>query len=213
MAEFVTPAMVRDYLQATDTSGQWSASLIGSNIAAASHNLQRWTGRQFEPQGSNTALTKKFSTHGRTYLHIPDLRSVTSVTRHGSALTVDENFHLIPDRMEPGVFTAIQLSGLRAYDDYRSFPEWFDRNYDNWLQRGRMTDIPNDLHVAGLWGHVPYPAPLEHATKVLAAYYTIRPDALLAGARQTPEGNVFDLSNLPREAQDFVRDWKLADYY
>ena len=58
--------MVRDYLVITDTSGQWSSSLIGSNIAAASGNLQRWTGRQFEPQGSNTAVTKRFSTHGRT---------------------------------------------------------------------------------------------------------------------------------------------------
>lgn len=207
--------MVRDYLQATDTSGQWSSSLIGSNIAAASHNLQRWTGRQFEPQGSNSVVTKKFSTHGRSFLHIPDLRvgSNTTVTRHGSALTADENYYFIPDRMEPGVFTAIQLPGLRAYDDYRSFPEWFDRNYDNWLHRGRYADIPNDLHIASQWGHAVYPAPLEHATKVLAGFYTIRPDALLSGARQTPEGNVFDLSRLPLEVQDFIRDWKLADYY
>lgn len=212
MAEFVSTAMVRDYLVATNTTGQWSDGLIGSNITAASGNLQRWTGRQFEPQGSNTAVTKKFSTRGRSYLTIPDLRSVSSVTHNSSALTVDETVYFLPDRRAPDVYTAVQIPGLRSDQDYRSRSDWFDRNLDHWYWRGRLWEIPNDLLITGVWGHLPYPTELLHATKVLAAFYTIRPDALLSGARQTPEGNVFDLSRLPMEVQAFVDDWKLRDW-
>jgi hypothetical protein len=212
LANFVSPAMVRDYLVATNTSGQWSDGLIGSNVSAASANLQRWTGRQFEPQGSNSTVTKVFSSRGRTYVTIPDLRSATAVVHNDSTLTADETYYLVPDRMNTGVYTALQLPGLRDRGDHRSYSDWFDRNLDHWHWRGRLNDIPNDISITGVWGHHPYPEELLHATKVLAAYYTIRSDALLSGARQTPDGNVFDLSNLPREVQDFVRDWKLGDY-
>ena len=48
---------------------------------------------------------------------------------------------------------------------------------------------------------------------MLAAYYTKRPDAVLSGAIQTPEGNVFNLSNLPVEVTEFIANWRIeADY-
>lgn len=212
----LTPAAVRDYLQATNTTGQWSDGLIGSNIAAARGHLQRMTGRQFEPQGSNTPLTKTFSTHGRTYITIPDLvlGSNTTVVRSSATLTLGETAHLIPDRNNTGVYTAIQIPALRSVGDYRAHSDWFDRNYDNWLHRGRLWDVPNDLTITSQWGHSPYPPEFLHAWTVLAAYYTIRTDALLSGAvNRLNEGVIFDLSRLPIEVQGFVRDWKLEDYY
>lgn len=211
MAEFVTPDNVRDYLQAQEqATGQWSDSLIGSNIAAASGNLQRWTRRQFEPQGSNFTVTKKLTTLGRSYLVIPDCRSISAVRLNGAALTADESYYLQPDRMASDVFVGIEFPNqrelLRSHD-------WFDRGYD--LPDFRRTlagGVPNDLELDSTeWGHVPYPPELLHAATVLAGFYTLRPDALLSGARQTPEGNVFDLSRLPLEVQGFVSSWKLED--
>jgi hypothetical protein len=58
----VAPAQVRDYLNITATTGQYSDALIGSNINQAVGFLQRKTGRQFEWQGSNH--TKTFTTNG-----------------------------------------------------------------------------------------------------------------------------------------------------
>lgn len=204
MASFVSITEVRDYLTVTNTSGQWSEGLIGSNIRAASNNLQRWSRRQFEAQ---TATTKTFTTLGREYIVIPDLRTATSVSINDSTLTADVSYHLQPDRLQTGVYVGIEIpSGKNLY---RS-ADAFDRNYDSWMWQGRSHN-PNDLVIVGDWGHSTIPDEVLHATKVLASFYTIRPDALLSGARQTPEGNVFDLSRLPLEIQDFIRDWKLED--
>lgn len=209
----LTPAMVRDYLQVTGNSGQWSDGLIGSNITAARSTLQRMTNRQFEPQGSNTAVTKTFSTRGRTYVTIPDLQSASSVTLHDTTLGTDQ-YHLIPDRMNTGVYTAVQIPGNRDYGDYRSHSDWFDRNLDSWWWRGRLHDRPNDLEIAGQWGHSPYPDDFLLAWKVMAAYLTIRTDALLSGAvNRLNEGVIFDLSRLPIEVQNFVTEWKNEDHY
>lgn len=210
MAEFTTPDNVRDYLQASATTGQWSDAFIGSNIAAASANLQRWTHRQFEPQGSNFLVTKTMTTFGRSYLVIPDCRSIEAVRLNGSELVADESYYLQPDRMQSGVFIGIEFPNRQSF--VRNY-DWFDRGYDlHDFQSRLQTGLPNDLELDSReWGHVPYPAELLHATNALAAFYTIRPDALLSGARQTPEGNVFDLSRLPLEVQGFINDWKLSD--
>lgn len=206
MASFVSESDVRDYLQVSGTSGQWSSGLIGSNIRAASNNLQRWTNRQFEAQA---ATTKTFSTLGRQYLVLPGLRTATSVTLNSSALTADESYYLQADRLQTGVYVGIEFPNRASF---LHSSDWFDRGYDSPLWRSRLvTGLPNDLVIVGDWGHSPIPDEVLHATKVLAAYYTIRPDALLSGARQTPEGNVFDLSRLPVEIQGFINDWKLED--
>ena len=44
---------------------------------------------------------------------------------------------------------------------------------------------------------------------MLAAYYTKRPDAVLSGGIQTPEGGIFDLSHLPVEVTQFIAEWKI----
>jgi hypothetical protein len=209
MATFVTAQVVRDYLQATDTTGQWSNALIGSNINAASGFLQHRTGRQFEWQGSN--VRKTFTTEGRAYLTIPDLRQANSVSLQGIALEVDSTCWFIPDRNNTGVFTGIQF---RAFNrgNYRANPEWFDRNLDSWYWQGRSEwSLPNDLEIIGEWGHATLPAELMWATTVLAAWITKRPDALLSGGIQTPEGGIFDLSQLPVEVTSFINDWKLGE--
>jgi hypothetical protein len=211
MAEFVTPAMVRDYLQANATTGQWSNSLIGSNIAAASADLQRWTHRQFEAN-SNTAVIKRFTTNGAAYLPIPDLRSASSVQLQGVALEADSTYYLIPDPMNTGVNLGIQFRSFGT-SDYRSNPEWFDRNLDSprWQARSGAWSLPNDLAIAGYWGHVPLPDPLLHATTALAGYYVLRSDALLSGAiNRLEQGTIFDLSQLPIEVRRFVEDWKVG---
>lgn len=205
MAEFIVPDNVRDYLTVTGVTGQWSNAVIGSNIAAASGNLQRWTNRQFEVQGSNSAVTKKFTTHGRAFLVIPDLQRADLVRLDGVTLTEDTSFWLVPDRHQTGVFVGIELLPRRAA--YTRRPDRFDVTYP----RYRYDTLPNDLVITGVWGHEPYPSELLHATTVLAAYYTKRPDAVLGGVSLTPQGNEIDLSQLPREVADFIRDWKLDD--
>lgn len=207
MANFVTPDNVRDYLGADEGAGQWSDAVIGSNINAASGNLQRWTRRQFTPEGSNSTVTKRFSTLGRSYLVIPDVRSVSQVRLNGAALTENESFWLTPDRHQTGVFVGIELPRRRSL---RYSRDWFDRNYDS-PYFSDLQDRPNDLEIDGVWGHDPYPSELLHAATVLAAYYTKRPDAVLGGVSTTTQGNEVDLSQLPREVADFVRDWKLGD--
>jgi hypothetical protein len=208
MATFVMPAQVRDYLNITATTGQYSNELIGSNINAASAFLQRRTSRQFEFQGSNTSKT--FTTEGRAYLTIPDLRVANSVTLQDSTLTANESYYLIPDRMNTGVFTAIQFRAFGTYN-YRSNPQWFDRNLDSWLYSRVEGSLPNDLVIVGEWGHVPLPSELLHATVVLASYFTKRPDSVLSGGIQTPEGGIFDLSALPVEVTTFIDGWKLGE--
>lgn len=208
MATFVTPATVRNYLNITATTGQFSDSLIGSNINAASSFLQHRTGRQFEWQGSN--VRKTFTTEGRAYLTIPDLRQANTVTLQGTDLTADSTYYLIPDRNNTGVFTGIQFRAFGQGRDYRGNPEWFDRNLDSWRYRGEWS-LPNDLSITGEWGHVTLPPELLHATTVLAGYYTKRPDAVLSGGIQTPEGGIFDLSALPVEVTTFIADWKLGE--
>lgn len=209
--QFVTVEQVRDYLQTSDTTGQWSAGNIGSNISVASANLQRWTGRQFEA-GSNTQ-TRVFSTFGRPVVTIPDARFIEAVRLNDSDLTENETFHAIPDRMNSGVYTAISLPGLEGRRDYRSFPDWFDRNLDSFRSRTSLHNgTPNDLEVDALWGPAHVPDEVMHATKVLAGWYTLRSDALLSNAvNRLDQGVIFDMSRLPVEVQEFVNSWKLGD--
>lgn len=204
MPAFVNASNVRAILQVTSIQGQWDEALIGSNISAASGFLQRRTGRQFEA----VTATKTFSTHGRSYLTIPDLRTASSVTLNDASLTADETYYLIPDRNNSGVFVGIEFPGFRQR--WNPGLNTFDINYNHLRWSGTVPDtLPNNLTIAGDWGHAPLPDELLQATAVLAAYYTIRPDANFANAKQTPEGNVFDLSNLPLEVTEFIANWKI----
>ena len=206
----ISQADVRTYLDISGTSGKFSDAVIGSNIRAAASFLEKETGRQFERQ---TATTKIFTTEGRAQIAIPDLRTATAVTQQEVALDANETFWLIPDRQQSGVYVAIQFRSFSQGGAGRSYlnnPQWFDRNLDrDWLRYG-YSSLPNDLSITGNWGHDPYPHDFLHAVKILAAFYTRRPDSVLADVAITPEGNELRYSQYPPEVRNFIPDWSLS---
>jgi hypothetical protein len=217
MSSLVTAAAVREYLalNAVSSDSKYSDTTLGSNIRAAAWTLARATGRVW----SDETATKRFTTNGAAYLTIPGLRTASSVTLQSATLTADSTYWLVPDSQQTGVYTGIQFRAFGGRLDgpwWLANPEWFDRNLDSpWYpgNRGYGTSLPNDLSIAGSWGYATYadtPEPYLHAQKVLAAYYTKRPDALLSGAISTPDGNAFDLSRLPIEVQGFIEEWKVS---
>ena len=215
MPTFVPVSAVRDYLGQTSTTGRYSDANLGSNIRAASGFLQKSTGRQFEQQD---AEAKTFTTYNRAIVHIPDLRSVDTVVLDGSTLTANETYYLLPDRRSSGIFTAIQfrvpdttLSG----NWYLSDSQWFDKGLD--LRRwSGYTSEANNLVVTGDWGYLSgsdpaMPEELLHATKILAAWYTLRPDSVLANISVSPDGVVSQYGNLPPEVLSFLQEWGLGE--
>lgn len=209
----VTVSAVRDYLSLNASNSKYDNDTIGSNIRAAQSFLERRTGRVLE----DTSATKTFTTEGKTSLEIPGLRTASSVELSGSALVADSTYWLLPDAQRSGLYTGIQFRAYRTNLDasrpwWYGHPEWFDRGLDlpgGFEQRG---SLPNDLVIAGSWGWTPDQMPAEaiHATKVLAAYFTKRPDAILSGGVSTPDGATFDLTSLPVEVQAFISEWRLA---
>lgn len=208
---FTTEAAVRAILDLNaSAASRYSADTIASNIRASAWFLERSTGRIFRDE---SALTLKFSTNNAATVYVPGLRSVSSVTLNGAALTADTSYWLLPDVQQSGVSTGIQLRPFtRGSGDtwYLGIPDWFERNLDSpkWNQ-DRGGALPNDLVVAGAWGYAEadLPAPVRDANTRHAAWLTLRSDALLSGARAT-EAGIFDLSNLPVEVQEFVASWK-----
>lgn len=205
MPAFVNASNVRAYAGIDGITAPWSEANLGSNIRAASAFLEKRTGRQFELQ-LNT--TKKFTTNGQAYINVPDLRSVSSLTLSTAAQTADTDYYLIPDHQQTGVYIGVQFRGFGRGTDYRTRADWFDRNLDRhpWL----VGSEPNDLSITGDWGHSPIPEEVMHATKVLAAWFTRRPDALLGGVSVTAGGTEVDLGAIPAEVRLFIEEWKLS---
>ena len=213
-AMFVSEQAVRDYmsLNAPGTDSKYSSATIGSNIRAAGWTLERAIGRYLGRQ----TLTLKFSTDGRAQMYIPGLATATSVTLQGTALVADQSYWLLPDAQQTGVHTGIQFRAFRQPGSdprwYLGNPEWFDRDLDSWrMQYGMGGTIPNDLVIVGDWGYTDIPEPALLPTKALAAWYTLRPDALLSGMKFTPDGGVFDLSRYPTEVAAFIKDWATGE--
>lgn len=207
MPAFVNASNVRSYAGIDGINAPWTEANLGSNIRAASAFLQKRTGRQFEVQ---LATTKTFTTNGEAYISIPDLRTTTSVILNGSAQTADTDYYFIPDHQQTGVYIGIQFRPFGSRADYRSFSNWFDTNLDRRWYTGYTSD-PNDLVIGPAdWGHSPLPDEVMHATKVLAAWYTRRPDSLLGGVSVTAQGTEIDMSMIPAEVRQFIEDWKLS---
>lgn len=217
MTAFVSAADVRGYMNVTSTSGQYSDGNLGSNIRVASSLLQQLTNRQFEAQ---TGI-KYFSTMGRSSLALPDLRSVNSVTLNTATLTQNSSFYLIPDRINSGVYVGIEIPAIRLRAEYgggysyKAAPDWWDRNMDSpkWQAWG-WSALPNDLAIDSDqwgWAAADYPEELLHATKVLAAWFTVRPDSVFSNVIQTPGGTLADVSQYPPEVQMFVGQYRLED--
>lgn len=218
---FLVAADVRGYLQQESTSGRFSDAQLGSNIASATAFLQRETGRQFLKQ---SATAKTFTTLNRAIMFIPDLQSVSGATKAGAAIVSGTDFDLLPDRMSTGIYTGIQFrvpygGGYGAW--YKSDPLWWDKNLDRPNYAGGTgygySSEPNDLVITGDWGYddtdgaIPLPFDAQHAIKVLAAFYTMRPQSVLAGAQVTPEGALLSYRELPMEVRMFVDAWRLGE--
>ena len=208
MSQFATAQELRDYVGISGTTGRASTTTLNLLLEAASDFLERSTGRIITSSASNTART--FSTDGRTSMSIPDLRTVSSITLQGSALVADSTYYLLPSRQSPDIYTAIQLRAFSTYD-YRSNPEWFDRNLDSPYWSVRRYGLPNDLVITGLWGWTSTPAQWKVATMVLAGYEYKRPDSLLANVAITPEGNTLDYGQMPPEVRELIESWRLGD--
>lgn len=206
----LTAQAVRDILTLQNNgNSKYTDGTILSNVRAAQAFLERATHRYFVSQ----TKTLTFTSEGRASVPIPGLRTPSSVVSNSTTLSRDESYWLIPDAQQTGVYAAVQLRAFanrREGPWYLSNPEWFDRNLDSPLYPGNYAgSAPNDLVITGDWGYTDPPEPFLLAQKFLAAFWTLRPDALLSGGTATPEGNVFDLSHLPDEVQQFVADWAL----
>lgn len=205
----VTEASLREYmrLETSTSNSSYSDSTLGSNLRASADFLERATHRYFADKGT---VTLKYTTNGDATVALPGLRTVATVTLASAALTLDTSYWLIPDAMQTGLFMAVQVRPFAVRPGgpaYLSYPDWFDTNKDH--PRWGLSSMPNDLVLVGEGGYTDATLPegVKQACKVLAGYYTKRPDSLLAGATQTPDGSIFDLSHLPIEVQDFVRLW------
>lgn len=202
---------VRDFLDLdVDATSKYTDQTIGSNIRQASWMLARATNRIF----ADTTQTLKFTTNDAAYMTIPGLRTATSVTWAGSGLTADESYWLIPDNQQTGVYTGIQLRGFNTRRDgpgYLHYSDWFDTNKDSYKYAGRYATLPNDLVIAGSWGYLEadIPEPVRFATKVLAAFLTKYPDAVLVSSIQTANGGSIDFSGWPLPVQEFIASWRV----
>lgn len=206
MPAFVNASNVRAYAGIDGLVAPWGEDNLASNIRAASAFLEKRTGRQFELQ---VGATKKFTTNGEAFVALPGLRTATSVTLASSALEADNTYHLIPDTQQTGSYIGIQFRPFGRGGSYRSWPDWFDTNKDRRWGVGFTSD-PNDLVIVGDWGYDPIPEEMMHATKVLAAWFTRRPDALLGGVSVTAGGTEVDLGALPAEVRLFIEEWKIG---
>lgn len=206
---FTNASNVRAYagVMVIDTQDdRWNEPQLSSNIRAASAFLQKRTGRQFELQ-LNT--TKIFTTNGDAFVALPGLRSASAVTLAGTTLDLDDTYHLSPDAQQTGVYVGIQFRPFGSGADYRSWPSWFDTNLDRRWYPGFRSD-PNDLSITGDWGYIDYPDELVHATNVMAAWITRRPDSLLGGVSVTANGTEIDMGALPIEVRLFIETWRLG---
>jgi hypothetical protein len=214
-AMFISVQTVLDYLSlnAPGTDSKYTDATIASNIRAAGWMLERVCSRLF----GDVTKTLTFSTDGRAQMAIPGLRTATSVTLQGTALTANTSYWLLPDVQQTGVATGIQFRAFtRPGGDPRWYlgnPEWFDRDLDSPFYPGAAGGLPNDLVIVGDWGYVvgTEPDPFLLAVKAQAAWYTLRPDALLSGMKFTPDGGVFDLSRYPTEVAAFIADWRAGE--
>lgn len=211
MTQFATAQDLRNYLGLESSTGRASTPNLDLFLAAASDFLERATGRLIASSPSNTQRT--FSTMGRAAITIPDLRTVSAASLQGTTLTADSTYWLIPSRQQPvsgdTIYTGVQLRGYSRWD-YRSNPEWFDRNLDDWRWPGGYS-LPNDLVITGLWGWANTPPQWKLATLVLAGYEYKRPDSLLANVSITPEGGVLNYGDMPPEVRELIDMWKLGE--
>lgn len=216
----VTPAQVRAELNLGDemtvaqlAASQYSDTIVGNYILAAISALEQTTRRYIVNRPGATVL---LTTMNRAQVAIPALRTATTVSQYGGALTANASYYLLPDAQQTGVYTAIQFRTFRNRFGpwYYANPNWFDMNLDspffpaNYAGYGD-TSLPNDTAIVGDWGWEPTFEPLGavHAVSVLSEFFTMRPPAILADSAITPQGGVLTYSQMPAEVRQFARDF------
>lgn len=214
----VSVAEVRAYLklEANNPTGssQYSDATITSNILASQGTIEQGTSRWWVDR---PAVTWTGTSLNRTVVAIPGFRAFTSITQNGTALAFSGAGQVvfpIADNAQSGLYVGLQF---RAFDPYRaraiySDPLWWDKGMDLPLGRGPwyQTSQPADLVVVGDGGYTTssYPFAFLHAVKVLAGFYTQRPNSLLADVAITPQGGVINYSQLPAEVAAFIKEFR-----
>lgn len=201
----------RDFMEWTGTTGRKSNANLNLQLNASSDFLERRTGRLITSTGSN--ITRKFTTNGRAFVTIPDVRTVSDISLQGASMTADASYWLIPSRQDATIFVGVQLRSF-GVGSFLANPDWFDRNLDQqWYRSGGYeSSLPNDLTITSTtWGHATTPYDWKMAIYAGAGYLYQHADALFSGARATPEGNIFDLSAWPTEVQSVVAEWTIGD--
>jgi hypothetical protein len=228
MTLLVASSAVREYLalNPSGSTSQYTDATIASNILAAQSMLERATSRWLVDRPSTTYTPTSLN---RASMLLPGFRSVSSITRDGTALTIATDgatgtAYLLRDALQTGIYTGLQLrpyNTLRGGPWWLSDPSWFDRNLDspyypgNYGGAGWYTSVPNDIVVSGDGGYATDSVPdtALHAIKVLAAFYTMRPASLLADVAITPAGGVVNYSQLPGEVQTFIAQWSIGEQW
>lgn len=228
MSLIITAQSVRDYLELNTpaSSSKYSDDTIGSNIAAATSQLEQVCHRWFANRPAATYTTTSML---RAVVPVPGFRAITSVTYGGSAMTANQSFWALPDPLGTGLYTGLQFRAFRV--DPKDVPwylvdsGWWDKALDSPFYPGNygggyvFTSMPNDMVVVGDGGYDPavavdspggFPSAVLHAVKVLAAFYTMRPASILADVAITPAGGVLNYSQMPAEVRSFIATWTLG---
>lgn len=220
MTLIVSVAEVRDYLRLETNNptgnSQYTDNTIGSNILAAQDALEHSTNRWLVDR---TAASWTGTTMFAPIVALPGFRTFTTITWNGTAQAFSGSGATVfplPDAQGTGLYTALQFRTIRpSYGRgawYLSDPQWFDKGLDLPLSgyRGADTSAANDLVIVGDGGYASGSEPyaLRHAVKVLASFYTKRPDSILADVAITPAGGVLNYSQMPPEVADFVGRWR-----
>lgn len=214
----VDVAEVRAYLKLEVNnplgSSQYTDATISSNILAAQNTLEQATNRWFVDRVATTwSKTTLFS----PVIAIPGFRTFTTVTWNGTVQVTSgttQTVWPIPDSGQTGLYTALQFRPLNPGGAwYLSDPLWWDKGMDFGLASARgavNTSTPLDLVIVGNGGYAEgtYPYALKHAVKVLASFYTMRPNSLLADSAITPQGGIVTYSTMPNEVADFIKSFR-----
>lgn len=233
MTMLIDVQAVRDYLvlNSTPSTSQYTDQTIGSNIRAATSDLEQATGRFLAPRTFSSGNPWKYTTMLAPIVPLPGFRTTTTITWSGGIVVPDTSCWLLPDAMQTGVFTGIQFRPLRTdlggAPWYLADSGWFDKALDSPFYPGNYgggvayTSMPNDLTIVGEAGYDPTLTPGDYgyppeavlaAVKVLASWKTMRPASVMSDVATTPAGNTMPYAALPPEVQIFIRDWRVGGH-
>lgn len=225
MTQVVAASDVRTMIGVDANAGQWSDAAVNGHILAAQDEIEHSTGRWFVDR---PATTFTVTTNGRAQVYVPGFRTISDVTLAGSAMVSGQSFYALPDLLQSGVYTAIQLRPFTAHNRtggpwwyHLGGPtsNWFDTNADspydprNYGGGWDQASLPSDLVVSGDGGFLTanLPGQFLDAVKFLAAFYAARTSAILADVAITPAGGVLNYAQFQAEAQAFITRWKIGE--